>query len=76
MTPDLIEKGGGMPSKISHQAQETKLYDAGHDNPPFNNNMYASFDDGDGQIRFDEFGESRLVLVSAVRRHCICAGLF
>ena len=50
MTPDLIEKGGGMPSKISHQAQETKLYDAGHDNPPFNNNMYAGFDGDDQNI--------------------------
>lgn len=37
--------------------------------------LYASFDDGDGQIRFDEFGESCLVLVvcGAATLHLRCS---
>ena len=48
MLPDITEKNAGFPSHI--QAREKPLYDAAHDDPPFNVGSYAGFDAQDQNI--------------------------
>ena len=48
MLPDPIEKQAGLPS--SHLAQRQPLYDAGHDDPPYNKNSYPGADPDDQNI--------------------------
>ena len=35
MLPNLVEKQGGLPSNVPRLAQETKLYDANHNDAPY-----------------------------------------
>ena len=48
MLPDLVDKNAGLPSHI--QAQEQPLYDASHDDMPFNKASYPGFDEQDQYI--------------------------
>lgn len=48
MLPDPVEKQAGLPS--SHVAQRQPLYDAGHDDPPYNKNSYPGADPEDQNI--------------------------
>lgn len=48
MLPDPVEKQAGLP--ISHVAQRQPLYDAGHDDPPYNKNSYPGADPEDQNI--------------------------
>jgi len=48
MLPDPVEKQAGLPS--THMAQRQPLYDATHDDPPYNKNSYAGADPTDQNI--------------------------
>lgn len=48
MLPDITEKNAGFPSHI--MARERPLYDAAHDDPPFNVGSYSGFDAQDQNI--------------------------
>ena len=48
MLPDPVEKQAGLPS--THRAQRQPLYDATHDDPPYNQNSYAGADPTDQNI--------------------------
>jgi len=48
MLPDMVNKNAGMPSHIL--PQERPLYDAGHDDMPFNKGSYPGFDEQDQNI--------------------------
>lgn len=50
MLPDPIEKQGGLPSHSPHLAKEQPLYDANHDDMPYNKKDYAGFDPQDQYI--------------------------
>lgn len=50
MLPDLIEKQGGLPSNIIRPAKEQPLYDANHDDMPYNKNSYPGFDTQDQYV--------------------------
>lgn len=50
MMPDVIEKNAGLSSFAPKQAQMQPLYDANHDDPPYNKNSYPGFDQDDQNI--------------------------
>ena len=50
MLPDPIDKRAGMSSHIPHVAKEQPLYDANHDDMPYNQKDYAGFDPQDQYI--------------------------
>ena len=49
MLPDLVEKQAGLPS-VPRTASEQPLFDANHDDMPFNQNSYPAFDAQDQYI--------------------------
>jgi hypothetical protein len=49
MIPDIIEKQGGLPNTIN-SPKEQPLYDANHDDKPYNDNSYAGFDGEDQYV--------------------------
>lgn len=50
MLPNLVEKQGGLPSNVPRNAPETKLYDANHNDSPYNINSYPGFDTEDQYV--------------------------
>lgn len=50
MLPNIVEKQGGLPSSVPRTAQETKLYDANHNDAPYNKNSYPGFDTEDQYV--------------------------
>jgi len=50
MLPNLVEKQGGLPSNVPRIAPETKLYDANHNDSPYNINSYPGFDTEDQYV--------------------------
>ena len=50
MLPNIVEKQGGLPSNVPRTAQETKLYDANHNDAPYNKNSYPGFDTEDQYV--------------------------